>query len=79
MSVEWLGTHYCAVYCIAEAAGEPSRALTPVRGSVEAVLADLFRLRKGRSGFRHALVIDLSTLEPVEPMETTLGRLGRLA
>jgi hypothetical protein len=78
MSFEWLGTHYCAVYSIAEG-GEPSRALTPVRGSVEAVLADLFRLRKGRSGFRHALVIDLSTLEPVEPMETTLGRLGRLA
>ena len=79
MSFEWLGAHYCAVYSIAEPAGEPCRALTPVRGSVEAVLADLFRLRKGKSGFRHALVIDLSTLEPVEPMETTLGRLGRLA
>ena len=78
MSFEWLGTHYCAVYSITES-GEPSRALTPVRGSVEAVLADLFRLRKGRSGFRHALVIDLSTLEPVEPMETTLGRLARFA
>jgi hypothetical protein len=78
MPLEWLGSHYCAVYSLAEGAGEPSRALTPVRGSIEAVLADLLRLRRGRSGFRHALVIDLATLEPVEPMETTLDRLGRV-
>lgn len=76
MSFEWLGAHYCAVYSIAAGSGEPCRALTPVRGSVEAVVADLFRLRKGKSGFRQALVIDLSTLEPVEPMEATLGRLA---
>ncbi len=72
MSFEWLGSHYCAVYSIAE-----DDELTPVRGSVEAVLADLLRLCNARSRFRHALVIDLSTLEPVEPMETTLDRLGR--
>jgi hypothetical protein len=77
MSPEWLGSHYCAVYSLAESAGEPSRAVTPVRGSVEAVLADLLRLRRGRPGFRHALLIDLATLEPIEPMETTLARLGR--
>ena len=77
MSVEWLGSHYCAVYSLVDSAAEPCRALTPVRGSIEAVLADLLRLRRGRSGFRHALVIDLATLEPIEPMETTLARLGR--
>ena len=76
MSFEWLGAHYCAVYSIAAVSGEPCRALTPVRGSVEAVVTDLLRLRKGKSGFRQALVIDLSTLEPVEPMEATLGRLA---
>jgi hypothetical protein len=77
MSVEWLGSHYCAVYSLVDGTAEPCRALTPVRGSIEAVLADLLRLRRGRPGFRHALVIDLSTLEPIEPMEVTLARLGR--
>ena len=77
MSVEWLGSHYCAVYSLVDGSAEPCRALTPVRASIEAVLADLLRLRRGHSSFRHALVIDLSTLEPIEPMEMTLARLGR--
>ena len=74
MPLEWLGTHYCAVYSIAERSGEDCRELTPVRPSVEAVLADLVRLA-GEASFRQALVIDLSTFEPVEPMAATLARL----
>jgi hypothetical protein len=48
MSVEWLGSHYCAVYSMVDGTAEPCRALTPVRGSIEAVLADLLRVRRGR-------------------------------
>jgi hypothetical protein len=76
MPLEWLGTHYCAVYSTAERSGEDCCELTPVRPSVEAVLADLVRLAGEEASFRQAMVIDLSTFETIEPMAATLARLA---
>src|SRR5271168_1714234 len=49
--------------------------LTPARGSVQAVVADLAERQAQEGALRFVQIIDLSMLEPVEPYQETLARL----
>jgi hypothetical protein len=66
---------FCGAYGIDDNAEAIDQQLTPVRDTVEEVVADLRAVRQRRRRLRLAQIIDLKRLEPIEPAATTMARL----
>jgi hypothetical protein len=73
----WQGSHFCGVYRLNGGGDGLAQEFTPVRGSVEHVVADLASAQEARRSLLAAQIIDLETLEPIEPVATTMARLRR--
>ena len=71
----WQGRHFCGVYRLNDANNGLEQEFTPVRGSIEHVVADLASAQRQRRALEAAQIIDLETLEPIEPATATLARL----
>ncbi len=72
-------SRFAAVYGFGEDQLRLNQKLTPTRGSVEAVMADLAERQTREGLLRFVQIIDLSMLEPVEPYQATLARLRAAA
>ena len=66
---------FCGAYGIDDDAEAIEQQLTPVRDTVEEVVADLRAVRRDRRRLRLAQIIDLNRLEPIEPATETMARL----
>lgn len=66
---------FCGAYGIDDNAEAIDQQLTPVRDTVEEVVADLRAVRQRRRRLRLAQIIDLKRLEPIEPAAETMARL----
>jgi hypothetical protein len=75
LSADKSGSRFVGVYGSGEDQIPLNQKLTPARGSIGAVIADLAerQMREGMLGF--VQIIDLAMLEPVEPYQVTLTRL----
>jgi hypothetical protein len=75
----WQGNHFCGVYRLGGGVDGLEQEFTPVRGSVEQVVADLASAQRHRQALQGAQIIDLETLGPIEPAAATMARLRRAA
>ena len=66
---------FCGAYGIGDDAEAITQQLTPVRDTVEEVVADLQAVRRRKHQLRLAQIIDLNRLEPIEPSAETMARL----
>jgi hypothetical protein len=71
----WQGRHFCGVYRLSGGSDGLEQEFTPVRISVEHVVADLALTQCLRQALQAAQIIDLETLEPIEPAAATMARL----
>jgi hypothetical protein len=78
-STAWQGRHFCGVYQLSGASDGLEQEFTVVRGSVEHVVADLAMVQRRRHSLQAAQIIDLETLEPIEPVAATMARLRAAA
>jgi hypothetical protein len=69
------GRGFCGAYGTSDNTEGIAQQLTPVRDTVEEVVADLQAVRRRKRQLRLAQIIDLNRLEPIEPAATTLARL----
>jgi hypothetical protein len=75
----WIGRHFCGVYGMDSERDGVAQKFTPVRESIEQVVADLTDAQRQASGLRAAQIIDLERLEPIEPISATMARLESAA
>jgi len=73
----WQGSHFCGVYRLNGGSDGLAQEFTPVRGSVEDVVADLASALEACRSLLAAQIIDLETLEPIESVAATMARLRR--
>jgi hypothetical protein len=66
---------FCGAFGSGEDIASFAQELTPVRQTVEEVVADLKHVVESRRKLRIAQIIDLGRLEPIEPMRATMARL----
>ena len=69
------GGRFCAAYSTGSALDALSHELTPLRNTTQEVVADLLELRRLKRVIHFAQIIDMATLEPIEPPSATLARL----
>jgi len=62
-------------YSLGNALDTRTHELTPERGTVEEVVADLLEAQQQKRALHFAQIIDTGTLRPIEPARTTLARL----
>ena len=70
---------FVAVYVFGDQRRRAAQELTVPRESIEAVMADLADKQEREGKLCFVQIIDLSTLEPIEPYQSTLARLRRAA
>jgi hypothetical protein len=76
---DWRGSHFCGIYVVGSDRSGPAQEFTPVREKVEDVIADLADAHRRIAGLQSAQIIDLETLEPIEPVSATMARLESAA